>query len=100
MVSEQDRKIRDSEAKKGGDGAGRQKKDAGKGPDQGCLTHVPYDKQASLYIHTIFCQRTRTLDTKTLVFVTVVILIKAECLNQDMCSMAAGIDVGHHMSRI
>ena len=39
-------------------------------------------------------------EIKTLRFVTVVILIKAESLKPDMCSMAAGIDVGHDMSRI
>ena len=47
MVPEQDRKIGDSETKKGRDGACREKKDAGKGPDQGCLVHVSYDNISS-----------------------------------------------------
>jgi hypothetical protein len=47
MVSEQDRKIRDSETEKGGDGACCEKKDAGEGPDQGCLVYVPYDYSLS-----------------------------------------------------
>jgi hypothetical protein len=47
MVPEQDREIRDPETEKGGDGACREKKDAGEGPDQGCLVYVPYDYSPS-----------------------------------------------------
>jgi hypothetical protein len=53
MVSEQDGKIRDPETKERGDGACREKKDAGKGPDKGCLVCVSYD-------YSLFCIYTQS----------------------------------------
>jgi hypothetical protein len=47
MVPEQDRKIRDSETEKGGDGSCREEKDAGEGPDQGRLVYVPHEYSPS-----------------------------------------------------
>lgn len=62
MVPEQDGKIGDPETKKGGNGTGGQKKDAGKGPDQGCLIMFRMTHRSSCTYQQSFANGQSTLN--------------------------------------